>query len=971
MPFVFAGASRLSKILLLLLSIPAAYAKTDPSFSWTTLSSQHFLVHYHQGEEELAKRAVGLAEDAHAKLVKHMRSEPNERTHIVLVDALDGTNGWSTTLPYNLITLYITPPLGEPGFGAHPYDDWMRMLIIHEYTHIMQMDMASGLPGVLQNIFGNLYFPNMWQPAWLKEGLAVYEETALTGGGRNRSASTEMMLRMAVLEDNFPPISHAANFTEQWPSGEVPYLFGGGFTSFIAGKYGREKLADVSLEYSGRAWPFLISSTANRTLGTDYPELWEEWQGELSARYRSQQRQVQQQGVSASRALTPNGANRGGYRNIAPAVSPDGRQIVYLVENAYEHPSIHLMKLDGSDDRELLENEVMSGSSIAWGPDGRGVYFTRTEMVRNTNLYNDVYYYDLEEDEEIRVTKNLRARDASPSPDNSTLVFVTNRLGKTRLATLSLPVKRAARERDVRWLTGESDNQYETPRYSPDGQRLVVAVRQSDGHKDIWILDRNGNKLAELMHDRAIDGGAVWSADGSRIYFASDRSGIFNLYAYDLASGKTAQVSNVVGGAFTPSVTPDGKVIAYANYSSQGYDIHAMDNRQADWKTAASYRDPYPAMRYDDQPVVTELGPYNPLPTLVPRLWLPNGGYSDYSGGLGGFFTFGSDAVERHSYVASVLYGPEKNRVWYDLNYQYDGLYPSLILRAQDMDVVHPKLLSQGTVVDPLDDYIERSRMFDAALAFPLFELDSQHLLTLGYRNTRVSGLSLPPLDYTGALPAEGKLVSGRVSYSYNNAERFGYSISPEDGRSIELGYEQVDKKFGSDFDLKKYTVDWHEYIDFPFDHHVLLVRAYGGRSTGDLLMQRAFQLGGDNPGDFTLNVEDTSVYLRGYPANQYRGQKVGLLSTEYRFPVMNLEYGFSNTPFFFKRVHGAVFAEAGNAWDGPYVRQDVKRSVGLEARLDMSLFYALPITVRAGLAQALDDKKKTSVIANIWLSLF
>jgi outer membrane protein assembly factor BamA len=133
--------------------------------------------------------------------------------------------------------------------------------------------------------------------------------------------------------------------------------------------------------------------------------------------------------------------------------------------------------------------------------------------------------------------------------------------------------------------------------------------------------------------------------------------------------------------------------------------------------------------------------------------------------------------------------------------------------------------------------------------------------------------------------------------------------------------------------------------------------------------MQRAFQLGGDNPGDFTLGVEDNSVYLRGYPANQYRGRKVALLSTEYRFPVRNLEFGFSNTPFFFKRVHGAVFAEAGNAWDTSYSSRDVKRSVGLEARLDMSLAYGLPITVRAGLVQALDDQKETSAITNIWLS--
>lgn len=967
MSIIFSGTFRRIRklfLLLLLCYLPAAYAKTDPSFSWTTLTSPHFLVHFHQGEEALAKRAVVLAEDAHSKLVPRMKSAPSERTHIVLVDAMDDANGWATTLPYNLITLYITPPLGEPGFGAHPYDDWMRMLITHEYTHIVQMDMATGLPGVLQNIFGNLYFPNMWQPRWMLEGLAVHEETELTGGGRNRSAAADMVMRMAVLENNFPHISHAANFTEQWPAGEVPYLFGGGFTEFISKKYGREKLADVSLEYSGRAWPFLVSSTAYRTFGTNYPVLWEEWKDTLSTRYQAQSKQVQTQGVSASRTLTQRG-----YRNLAPAISPDGKQIAYLVENADEHHAIYLMNIDGSADHKLLDNVTSSGQSITWGPDGKGVYFTRTGMVRNTNLYNDIYYHDLGAGRDIRLTRNLRARDSAAAPDNSKLVFVISRLGKTQLATLALSHEGEAREEDIVRLGVESENQYETPRYSPDGQRIVVGVRQPDGYKDIWILDANGNKLAELMHDRAIDGGAVWGADGKHIYFGSDRNGIFNLYACDLEQKKISQISNVLGGAFMPAIAPDGSEIVFANYSSQGYDIHALNNDQANWKVADSYRDPYPVMHYNDSPVATEQSPYNPLQSLAPRLWFPNVGYSSYSGMLAGFFTLGSDAVERHRYVATALYGPDQQRVWYDLNYVYDGMYPSLLLQAQDFDVSYAGMFSPGPAVNPVYDYIERSRMFDASLVYPLLGLDSQHLLSLGYRNRTMSRLSGIPFGYTGVPPAQGKLVSGKVSYRFNNAEKYGYSISPEDGRSVELGYEQIDKKLGSDFDLNKVTIDWHEYIDLPFDHQVLLVRAYAGRSSGDVIPQRAFQLGGDNPGDFTLNVENNYVYLRGYPVNRYRGQKVGLLSTEYRFPVKNVEWGLANTPFFFKRVHGAVFYEAGSAWDNTFDSRKVKRAVGVEARLDMSLAYMLPITVRAGLVKALDDKKETTAIFNIWLT--
>ncbi len=976
--------------LLLLFYLPLSFAKTDPSFSWMTLTSPHFLIHYHQGEEALAKRVVVIAEDVHGQLVPRMKShrcrencfsEPHDRTNIVLVDALDDANGSATPLPYNLIKLYITQPFGESIFGAGNYDDWMRLLITHEYTHIVHLDMVNGPASVLSNIFGNLYFPNLLQPVWLIEGLAVYEETALTGGGRNRSPASDMVLRMAVLEDNFPPISHAANYTEKFPDGQVPYLFGGSFTAFIAKKYGREKLADLSLDYSGRWWPFLVNGTARRVLGSDYSDLWDEWKYELASRYDADKQKVLAQGLSASQALTQRG-----YMNLAPSISPDGKQLAYFVRNADEHSAIHLMNIDGSADRKLINNINSSASSIAWRPDGKGFYYTKIEVVRNANLYNDIYYYDLESRKEIRLTKNLRARDPAPSPDGSKLIFVTNQLGKTRLATMSLMseimptpksfwpgTRKTARAEDINWLSEGSEYQFETPRFSPDGQQIVVGVRQPDGYKDIWILDSRGNKLEELMHDRAVDGGAVWSADGRSIYFSSDRSGIFNLYVYDLASKQISQISNVLGGAFMPSVTPDGSAIAFADYSSRGFDILVMDNQSATRKAVSNYRDPYPVMKYDEQPVSADQSSYNQLPTLRPHLWLPNFGYSTYSGTLAGLFTFSTDAVERHSYTLSALYGPAKHRTWYDFNYLYDGWFPSLKLHAQDMDISYANLLEQRVGFTAQHNYIERSRMLDVSFTFPWLKLDQQHELTFGYKRKSVSGLTqVPPWGgYDGTIPAQGRLASGRVDYLFNNAKKYGYSISPEDGRNIELGYEQLDKKIGSDFNLKKYSIDWHEYIDFPFEHHVLLLRGYAGKSSGDVLAQRAFQLGGVGPGDMAININDSNVYLRGYPANKYRGQKVGLATMEYRFPIKNIEWGVGNTPFFFKRLHGAVFAEAGNAWDDVFNRKDLKRSVGAEASLDMTLGYFLPTTVRLGLYKALDDQRDKMVTVSIWASLF
>ncbi len=121
-----------------------------------------------------------------------------------------------------------------------------------------------------------------------------------------------------------------------------------------------------------------------------------------------------------------------GYINVSPAFSPDGKRIAYTVMNADEFPGIYIMNADGTGDHKVVENttsSTSSGQSLAWGPDDSGIYYTKDDVVRNTNVYNDIFYYDVNRDREIRITDGLRARDPYPSPDGKKLIFVTNRLG--------------------------------------------------------------------------------------------------------------------------------------------------------------------------------------------------------------------------------------------------------------------------------------------------------------------------------------------------------------------------------------------------------------------------------------------------------------------------------------------------------------------------------------------------------------
>lgn len=957
-------------LCIALLAAPAAaHAKFDPSFVWTTLETPHFLIHYHQGAEDTAKRAAVIAEDVHARLVPRMKWQPKERTRLVLVDAMDEANGYAFPIPYNHMVIFLTQPAGGPGFGLTAYDDWLRLLITHEYTHVLHLDMVTGGPAALQKILGRIYFPNMFQPVWMIEGLATFEETEQTSAGRGRSPGAEMVIRAAVLENAFPDLAQAAVFPDSWPSGQTPYLFGQAFTRHIAEKYGREKLAEISTVYSGRWFPFLVTSTGRKVLNADYEDLWNDWRAGLVAQYGKQRDELTAKELTRSTPLT-----KRGFMNTNPAYSPDGSLIAYAVGRGDEYPGIYLARSDGSGERKLTENvfpESASGASLAWDREGAKLYYTRIEIVRNTGYYNDLYSYDLASRSEVRLTKGLRARDPQPSPDGHALLFVMNRMGMTRLAMLDLAKAGSgpATEKDITPLTPWGPEQYETPSFSPDGGRIAVGLWQRGGYRDIRLIDPSGNVLEEITHDRAIEVGPAWSRDGKYLYFSSDRTGIFNIYAYEPETKKLFAVTNVLGGAFSPSPSPDGKTLAFASYSSRGYDIHTTTLDRVAWKAAEPYADQYPSASYAEKQVETSSRPYSPLSTIYPRFWLPWFGYSHESGTMVGGLTFGQDAVQRHQYLATALYGPKNGRAWYGIDYFYDGFYPTVHLHASDNDTTHAEFLRDDRGIR---DYVEREKTLGLALIVPLLKNAHQHELTLGYRRKELSRLTdLPPWPgYAGPLPTEGDLVSGRLVYQFNSSRQYACSISPEQGRTLEFGTERFDRSLGSDFEFTKYTADWHEYVDLPWDHHVVLARAFAGTSTGQAPPQGAYQLGGDNPGDITLSLVDQTVTLRGYPANVLRGRKAALGSLEYRFPITNLERGWDTKPFYYRRFHGALFFEAGNAWDGTYHEPDLRRSIGAEARLDMTLAYYLPITIRFVVAQGLDSKGETQVYLGLWVPL-
>lgn len=106
---------------------------------------------------------------------------------------------------------------------------------------------------------------------------------------------------------------------------------------------------------------------------------------------------------------------------------------------------------------------------------------------------------------------------------------------------------------------------YRTLTISPDGRR--VAVERTDPqtqNRDIWLADVADGSLTRFTTDPAWDAFPIWSPDGSRIIFTSNRSGVYDLYEKPVkAGGGATLLYRSAEGKGPTSWSPDGKFLLY------------------------------------------------------------------------------------------------------------------------------------------------------------------------------------------------------------------------------------------------------------------------------------------------------------------------------------------------------------------------------------------------------------------------
>ena len=978
-------------LLLLLLGGAAAIegaTRYDPALRFRTITTRHFVIHFHQGEEALARRLAALAEDVHLELTARMDRRAPGRTHVILVDRDDRPGGWATPVPYNVIELSAAGPAASSPLGHTR--DWLRLVFTHEYAHILHLDRSRGWARAARGLFGRVPFalPNLALPIWQIEGLATYEESR-HGEGRLYAADFDAIVREAAGRGELEPLDRVTGGLIDWPGGHAPYAYGARFHAHLADRYGDDRLAALARRTAGRL-PYFGGGAFEAVFGRSLSDLWAEFREAERERAGSRE-------TAAGEALR---LTHTGHVMSGPRFDGTGH-LVYSRSDPHGWPAIERIPATGGPAERLATR--IGGEQLA--VTGGTVYFDQVEFQRSVALRSDLYRLERATGAVTRLTHGARLMDPDVSGDGrlAAILLTGNRRdllvrsdrgrtgvrpgsnrGQTRVRPQPETGRLSTLDAQILLTSDQPDAHYGRPRWSPDGSRIAVESRIA-GIANIVVVDvaRRERTLVAPAPGRSIT--PAWAPDGRSLLFASDRDGgVFAIFrawlaADGVSTARLERLATLPGGAHAPDVSPDGRSMAFVGYTVDGYDLFIQplapeDGAAAttpdtlDHGAATGAATAPPATGADSRDV--ESAPYRPWSTLAPRAWLPLLDRGDHEWSLGAT-TGGTDALGYHAWSVAATWPvardgrfaavPGRSRPDVAAVYVYDRWRPALY--AQVEDDTTPLLAARGTGME--QPFTIRDRSVTAGVILPFRRVRRAQTVTAAVR------LEERTVEAVGA---RGRQTRGaaRLGWGMTTATRFGYSISPEGGIASGLSLEVSRRALGSDFDAAFARADLRAYVPVLPRHGVLALRATAAAAGGDPEGRRTVRLGGASadPGPLSLD-EDASSLLRGFPPDAFLGDRVALVNAEYRFPIAWPQRGVRHWPVFLRALHGTVFADGGHAWTGGGFRTgDVKWSWGAELSGDFTLGYWLPLTTTVGIGWGRDGEGRLSDNRQVYVRL-
>jgi Tol biopolymer transport system component len=548
------------------------------TFKFQVLKTEHFDIHFYPEARAAALDAGRMAERSYQRLSRLLRHEYKERKPIILYAShsdFQQTNALGGEAPSEGtggVTDFYKQRIILPFTGSY---EELEHVLQHEMVHQFQYDIWSrGRAGA-----GLATIINVNPPLWFVEGMAEY--FSLGGVDPN----TAMWLRDAAIEGKIPTINQLENDPRIFP-----YRYGQALLAFIGQRWGDESIgAIIQGTMAGGGG---LEGSIRRVLGVDYKGLSGLWKEHIQKTYLPEVASRQRAGDIGKAMLTESRSE--GTLHLAPALSPDGKQVAYFSEKDFYFVDLYLADVaTGKVTRRLLKSSYSSNyetfrfinSAASWSADGK--YLT---VAAKRGPRDEILIIDVAKNREARRIRPKLSGVTTPSwsPDGRQLVFTGYDGGLSDLFIVN------ADGTNLRRLTNDRYADLH-PVWSPDGKTIAFATDRGPdtdfqtlhiGKMRIATYDVETGRIDLLPGmEQGRNVSPQWSPDGNEIAFVSDRTGVSNIYVFDCRDQKVYQLTDLFTGA--QGITPLSPVLSWAHradrlafvyYSRDDFDVYGIDN---------------------------------------------------------------------------------------------------------------------------------------------------------------------------------------------------------------------------------------------------------------------------------------------------------------------------------------------------------------------------------------------------------
>lgn len=256
-----------------------------------------------------------------------------------------------------------------------------------------------------------------------------------------------------------------------------------------------------------------------------------------------------------------------------PCLSPDGKYIVFLStrERKDSGHDVFIMDANGANVKRLTTDKFVDCTLPRWSPNGENIIFTATTDKAHYN-YN-LYIMD-KNGKNIRSIVQFPGRkgDASFSPDGEKIIFIGEPSNKD-ICSLFIMDRKSGKIKSLVQFQ-RSINNLRCPIFSPDG--LKIAYIGAKRASDIYLTDWEGKTLKCLTGHRGRNITPSLSPDGRKVAFSSNRDGNWEIYVMDLGSGKVKRLTHNPAIDIEPCWSPDGREIVFSSDRKGKWEIYIV-----------------------------------------------------------------------------------------------------------------------------------------------------------------------------------------------------------------------------------------------------------------------------------------------------------------------------------------------------------------------------------------------------------